>query len=179
MFVILMEGGKMVTVKVVPSSMPPSHVWEGLGGKFEGSNVKLLEGRRSHWSGLWCPHVRYFPFEGRQRKMLSSFHNVGRQCIRVVRGTVFVVIVVVQWHLCQTLCDHTDYSMPGLPVPHQLLEFAQVHVHWIGGAIQPSHPLTPFSPSSLGPSQHQRLFAMSCLFSSDDQNTGASASALC
>ena len=106
-----------------------------------------------------APMLDTFVFEGRQRKMpsVSGFHSVGRQCIRAVRGTVFVVIVV-QWHLCHTLCDHMDYSMPGLPVPHHLLEFAQVHVHWIGVAIQSSLPLTPFSPSSLGPFQHQILF---------------------
>ena len=37
--------------------------------------------------------------------------------------------------------------MPGLPVPHHLLEFAQVHAHCISDAIQPSHPLIPSSPS--------------------------------
>ena len=59
--------------------------------------------------------------------------------------------------LCLTLCDPTDCSIPGFPVPHHLWEFAQVHVHWIGGAIQPSHPL---SPSFLLPnlSQNQGLF---------------------
>ena len=48
--------------------------------------------------------------------------------------------------------------MPGLPVPHHLLEFAQVHVHLLSDAIQPSHPLTPFSLSVLNLSQHQGLF---------------------
>ena len=155
-----MEGGKMVTVKIVPFSMPLSHVWEGLGGKFEGGNVKLLEGRRSHWSGLWCPHVRYFTFEGRQRKMpsVSGFHSVGRQCIRVVRGTTFVLIVViVQWPICvrliATMWTTACQASLSLPFPG----FAQVHVHWIGDAIQLSHSLTPFSPSSLGLSQHQKL----------------------
>ena len=51
-----------------------------------------------------------------------------------------------------------DCSMPGLPVPNRLLEFAQVHVHWIGNAIQVSYPLTPSSPSALNLSQHQGLF---------------------
>ena len=50
-----------------------------------------------------------------------------------------------------------DYSTPGLPVPHHFLEFAQVHVHCISDAIQPSHPLMPFSPSALNLSQHHRL----------------------
>ena len=53
---------------------------------------------------------------------------------------------------CPTLCDPMDCSMPGLPVPHDLLKLAQVHVHCIGDAIQPSHPLMPSSPASIFPS---------------------------
>ena len=48
---------------------------------------------------------------------------------------------------CQTLCDPMNCSMPGLPVHHQLLEFTQTHVHRVGDAIQPSHPVVPFSCS--------------------------------
>ena len=51
-----------------------------------------------------------------------------------------------------------DYSMPGLPVHHQLSEFAQARVHWVGDAIQPSHPLLSPSPIAFNPSQHQGLF---------------------
>ena len=47
---------------------------------------------------------------------------------------------------CLTLCDPMDCSTPVLPVHHQLLEFTQTHVHWVGGAIQPSHPLLSPSP---------------------------------
>ena len=54
-----------------------------------------------------------------------------------------------------------DYSTPGLLVPHHLLEFAQVHVHCIGDAIQLSHPLVPSSPSAFSLSQHQGLFQWS------------------
>ena len=56
------------------------------------------------------------------------------------------------------LCNPMDYSTPGLPVHHQLLEFAQTHVHWVSDAIQPSHPLSSPSPSALNLSQHQGLF---------------------
>jgi len=46
------------------------------------------------------------------------------------------------------LCDPMDHSMPGLPVCHQLPEFTQIHVHPVGDAIQPSHPLlSPFPPT--------------------------------
>ena len=62
--------------------------------------------------------------------------------------------------------------MPGLPVPHYLLELAQVHVHCISDAVQPSHQLTPSSPQSFPVSG---TFPVSYLFASDDQNTGASA----
>ena len=58
---------------------------------------------------------------------------------------------------CLTLCDPMNCSMPGLPVHHQLLEFTQTHVHWVGDAIQPSHPLPSPSPD-LNISQHQGLF---------------------
>ena len=50
-----------------------------------------------------------------------------------------------------------DYSMPGFPVHHQLLELAQTHVHCVSDAIQLSHPLLPHSPA-LSLSQHQGLF---------------------
>ena len=43
---------------------------------------------------------------------------------------------------CPTLCDPTNRSMPGFPVHHQLPEFTQTHVHWVGDAIQPSHTLS-------------------------------------
>ena len=46
---------------------------------------------------------------------------------------------------CPTLCDPMNLSTPGLPVHHQLPEFTQTHIHRVGEAIQPSHPLS--SPS--------------------------------
>ena len=48
---------------------------------------------------------------------------------------------------CPTLCDPMNHSTPGLPVHHQLPEFTQTHVHWVGDAIQPSHPLPSIFPS--------------------------------
>ena len=50
---------------------------------------------------------------------------------------------------CPTLCDPMDCLAPGFPVLHYLPEFAQTHVHWVGDAIQPSHPLLPASPPAL------------------------------
>ena len=59
---------------------------------------------------------------------------------------------------CLTLCDPMNRSTPGLPVHHQLPEFTQTHVHQVGDAIQPSHPLLSPSPPAPNPSQHQGLF---------------------
>ena len=59
---------------------------------------------------------------------------------------------------CPTLCDPMNCSTPGLPIHHQLLEFTQTHVHRVGDAIQPSHPLSSPSPPAPNPSQHQSLF---------------------
>ena len=59
---------------------------------------------------------------------------------------------------CLTLCNLMDCSMLGFPVHHQLLELAQTHVHRVGDAIQPSHPLSVPSPLAFNLSQHQGLF---------------------
>ena len=60
--------------------------------------------------------------------------------------------------LCQNLCDPMDCSTPGFSVLHYLLELAQIHVHCVGDAIQPSHPLSPTSPPAFSLCQHQGLF---------------------
>ena len=59
---------------------------------------------------------------------------------------------------CLTLCDPKDCSMPGFPVHHQLLELTQTHVHWVGDATQPSHPLSSPLPPAFSLSQYQGLF---------------------
>ena len=90
---------------------------------------------------------------------------------------VLAVVTICTWHLHDLivlylasvqfslsvqfsvqLCDSTDCSMPGFPVHHQLPEFAQTHVHRVGDAIQPSHPLSSPSPPAFNLSQHQGLF---------------------
>ena len=57
-----------------------------------------------------------------------------------------------------SLCDPMNRSTPGLPVHHQLPEFTQTHVHQVGDAIKPSHPLSSPSLPAVNPSQHQGLF---------------------
>ena len=60
-------------------------------------------------------------------------------------------------HSVVSLCNPMNCT-PGLPVHHQLPEFTQTHVHRVGDAIQPSHPLSSPSPPALNLSQHQGLF---------------------
>ena len=59
---------------------------------------------------------------------------------------------------CPTLCNPLDYSTPGLPIHHQLLEPTQTHVHCVRDAIQPPHHLSSPSPPTFNLSQHQGLF---------------------
>ena len=59
---------------------------------------------------------------------------------------------------CLTLCDPMDCSTPGPHVHHQFPEFTQIHVHWVGDEIQPSHPLSSPSPPTFNLSRHQGLF---------------------
>ena len=59
---------------------------------------------------------------------------------------------------CLTPCNPMDWSTPGFPVHHQLPELTQTHVHQVGDAIQPSHPLSSPSPPAFNLSQHQGLF---------------------
>ena len=59
---------------------------------------------------------------------------------------------------CPALCDPMNRTTPGLPVHQQLPEFTQTHIHRVGNAIQPSHPLSSPFPPAPNPSQHQSLF---------------------
>ena len=78
-----------------------------------------------------------------------------------IKAWILVLLRSVQFssvtHLCPTLCDPMNRSTSGLPVHHQLLEFTQTHVHQVGNAIQPSHPLSSPFPPAPNPSQHQSL----------------------
>ena len=61
-------------------------------------------------------------------------------------------------HSCPTLHNPMDCSIPGLPVPPQLPEPTQTHVHQVGDAIQTSHPLSSSSTPALSLSEHQGLY---------------------
>ena len=95
-----------------------------------------------------------------RKLVIGNKLNVHQQCNAQRCGTY------VQWNIqfssvtqsCPTLLDPMNRSMPGLPVHNQLLEFTQTHVHQVGDAIQPSHPLLSPSPPAPNASQHQGLF---------------------
>ena len=85
----------------------------------------------------------------------------------------FIISVSSVAQSCLTLCDPMDCSTSGLPVHHQFPEFTQTHVHWVGDAIQPSHPLS----SHLQSIPASGSFPMSQFFTSGSQGIGVSASA--
>ena len=95
-------------------------------------------------------------FEVTRKKVL-------RQRMTKFKETLPYTVCSVQFssitQCCSTLCSPVDCSTPGFPVHHQQLpELAQTHVHQVGDAIQPSHPLLSLSPPALNLSQLQGLF---------------------
>ena len=85
-----------------------------------------------------CTAGRFFTTKPPEEALLLQFSSVTQSCL--------------------TLCDPMECSTPGLPVHHQLPEFTQTHLHWVGDAIQPFHPLLSPSPPAFNLSQHQGLF---------------------
>ena len=75
------------------------------------------------------------------------------------------------------LCNPMDCSTPGFPVLYYLPDFSQTHAHWIGDAIQPSHPLSPPSPPALQSFPPSGSFSVSLFFAGGGQRIGVSASA--
>ena len=96
------------------------------------------------------------PSKNKKNKFSESFQVEETECSHVPLFSSVQFSSVAQ--SCPTLCDPMNRSTPGLPVHHQLPEFTQTHVHWVGDAIQPSHPLSSPSPPTPNPSQHQGLF---------------------
>ena len=93
---------------------------------------------------------------------MSNAHYIQGMGLDSLQGSFEEDMVSAQCSSVQSfshvwLCDPMNHSTPGLPVYHQFPEFTQTHVHWIGDAIQPSHPLSSPSPPALNPSQHQGL----------------------
>jgi len=89
-------------------------------------------------------------------QLIHSFHRLWRE-LHSQSVTDFCLSSVQSLSRVR-LCDCMNCSTPGLPVHHQLPEFTQTHIHQVGDAIQPSHPLSSPSPPAPNPSQHQSLF---------------------
>ena len=87
----------------------------------------------------------------------SKRYSVGNEDIKRYVASLGIQFSSVA-QLCLTLCDPMNRSTSGLPDHHQLPKFTQTHIHWVGDAIQPSHPLSSPSPSAPNPSQNQGLF---------------------
>ena len=111
----------------------------------------------------WCVHTlpngqywnqfHHILCRGRWRSSIQSAKTIPELTVAQISSIQFSCSVMsVQSQLCLTLCNPMDCSTPGLPVHHQLLKFTQTHVHWVGDAIQPSHPLSFPSPASVFPS---------------------------
>ena len=104
-----------------------------------GVNAKTEPGRHQHvWMLVTVSHCHDYYGLAAETSFPAQFSSVAQSC--------------------PTLCDPMDCSTPGFPVQHQLPEIAQTHVHRVGDATQPSHPLLrPISPA-FSLSQHQGIF---------------------
>ena len=114
--------------------------------------------------------------------LVDTRNELDLECIDYHECIVWIQVGNIQFSPVRSLsrvwlCDPMNHSTPVLPVHHQLPESTQTHVHWVGDAILPSHPLLSPAPSALNLSQHQGLFQMSQFFASGDQSIGVSASA--
>ena len=126
------------------------------------AKMKMVESRGDH-SCFSCTTWEY-----------KTVFKVGRSNIHIWTYIICCCSVAKLW---STLWDPMNCSTPGFSVLHYLLKFAQIHVHWVGDAIQLSHPLlAPFSscPQSFPASG---TFPMSPLLAWGGQSIGASASA--
>ena len=111
---------------------------------------------------IYC-YIRHFPFSSSSSQVCTLVLRRNTSWTLTVNHLLHKYsLISIQFssvaQLCPTLCHPMDCSTPGLPAHHQLLEFTQTHVHWVGDAIQPSHPLSSPSSPAFSLSQHQGLF---------------------
>ena len=101
----------------------------------------------NNWTELnnWAPNTWFLHIQDSESEDSTNCRSCSVQFSSVAQS-------------CLTLCYPMNRSTPGPPVHHQLLEFTQTHVHRVGDAIQPSHPLLSPSPPAPNPSKHQGLF---------------------
>ena len=102
----------------------------------------------------WHPTLVFFPGNSMNREVWQTWlKQLNMYAISKINKKSFKIrLHSVQFSLitqsCLTLCNPVDCSTPGLPVHHQLLEPTQTHVHWVGDAIPPSHPLPTLKESA-------------------------------
>ena len=133
--------------------------------------------RQEHWSGLPGSPLGDLPDPGSKttslcllplqagslprvplRKPEMSVHTSQKIHKWPVNNDRVLNIISHHGNTNQNHCDPMNRSTPGLPLHHQLPEFTPTYIHWVGDAIQPSHPLLSPSPPAPNPSQHQSLF---------------------
>ena len=122
------------------------------------------EGGNRGWDGWWLVDWQWWQSIGFQRVKhdLATKPQVSLWLGPKLQKQYLTCISSVQFssvaQSCLTLCNPMNCSTLGLPVHHQLPEFTQTHIHRVGDAIQPSHPLLSPSPPAPKTSQHQGLF---------------------
>ena len=105
-------------------------------------------------SARWLQSAFSGLHDGIEIDLRYRYNHTGRVCSCMLRHSIQFSPVAQS---CPILCDPVNCSTPGLPVHHQLLESTQTHVHRVGDAIQPSHPLSSPSPPAPNLSKHQGL----------------------
>ena len=109
------------------------------------TNLRLYLANLLPYYGLDILNLNYFYCKLSEEGHIKVFKNLKT----FLQRATFCLVA----KSCPTLCNPMDCNMPGFPVSHHLPIFAQIHVHCIRDAIQPSHPLLPFSPAAFNLSQ--------------------------
>ena len=151
-----MPFGKTVCAacsKAAASAAAPEWSWSLTAATFS-EDRKVARGSRAPEKGWRFPILLLW----RSFQLLSRVTLIfDKLSWKIIKKDTYVVVFQLL-KLCLTLCNPMDCSLPGFPVLHHLLEFAQVDDHWAGDAIQPSHHLSSPSPPALNLSEHQGLF---------------------
>ena len=118
----------------------------------------------------WVIYLTSLCFSFLMCKVSNSRTNIIDLLLRIKLGNIYPLNSIYYCYCCyhyncyhyhcfsvamSCLCNPVDCSMPGFPVLHYPLKFAQTHVHWLHDAIQPFHPLASPSPLAPRPSQHE------------------------
>ena len=137
-----------------------------LGYSWLPNNVVIVSGEQLRDSALHeqvsivpkIPHPSRLAHTIEQSFTIQLYYTVGPCWLSILNIAVCTQSVSSVAQLCLTLCNPMACSMPGFPLPHQLLELTQTHVHRVSDAIQLSHPLSSPSPPAFNLSQCQGLF---------------------